>query len=262
MPRCPEKRVGYDQVAPTYDERFAHYALAQEGVGGALGGLVRELRAERALDVGCGTGHWLRIVRSAGCTVHGLDLSLGMLRRARSAGEADLVRGTAAALPFPPATFDLVFCVNALHHFADAALFVRNARELLRSGGALAVVGMSPRGGRDRWYLYDYFPGTRERDLERYPSCGAIADWMIDAGFGAVHWRVVEKLCDSRTGREILDEPMLQKKATSQLTLLTDEEYSAGLSRIRAAVAKAEAVREEIVFSVDISLHMVEGRLS
>jgi SAM-dependent methyltransferase len=261
MLRRPEKNVDYDQVAPTYDERFAHYAGAREGVGAALTAVIREVRAERAVDVGCGTGHWLRVVSSLGCAVYGFDLSLGMLRRARSAGAANLIRGNAADLPFGPATFDLVFCVNALHHFADAALFIRNARELLRRGGALAVVGMNPRGGRDRWYLYDYFPGTRERDLERYPSSGAIADWMIDAGFSAVRWQVVEKLCDSRAGKEILDEPMLQKNATSQLTLLTDEEYSAGIARIRAAVAKAEAVDEKIVFSADISLHMVVGRL-
>jgi hypothetical protein len=60
-------------------------------------------------------------------------------------------------------------------------------------------------------------------------------------------------------GRDILDEPMLQKNATSQLSLLTDEQYSDGIARIRAAVAKAEAIREEVVFSVDISLHMVAG---
>jgi ubiquinone/menaquinone biosynthesis C-methylase UbiE len=261
MPRRPERRVDYDQVAPIYDERFTHYAGAQEGIGAALAELVREVRAERVLDVGCGTGHWLRAVSALGCAVHGLDLSLGMLRRARSAGAANLIRGSAADLPFRPETFDLVFCVNALHHFADPALFIRKARERLRPGGALAVVGMNPHGGRDRWYLYDYFPGTRERDLDRYPSSGTIADWMIDGGFGAVRWRVVEKLCDSRAGREILDEPMLQKNATSQLTLLTDDEYSAGISRVRAAIAKAEAAHEEIVFSADISLHMVAGRL-
>jgi ubiquinone/menaquinone biosynthesis C-methylase UbiE len=261
MPKRREKNVDYDQVAPTYDGRFVHYAGAREGVGGALTELIREVRAERVVDVGCGTGHWLQVVGSLGCVVHGLDLSLGMLRRARSAGAANLIRGNAADLPFGPETVDLVFCVNALHHFAEAPLFIRNARELLRPGGALAVVGMNPHGGRDRWYLYDYFPGTRERDLERYESSGAIADWMVDAGFGAVRWQVVEKLCDSRTGKEILDEPMLQKNATSQLTLLTDEEYSAGIARIRAAVAKAEAVHEEIVFSADISLHMVVGRL-
>jgi ubiquinone/menaquinone biosynthesis C-methylase UbiE len=259
MPRGPERNVDYDQVAPTYDERFAYYAGAREGVGAALVSLIREVGAERALDVGCGTGHWLRILGSLGCAVHGLDLSLGMLRRARAAGVANLIRGNAAALPFSRPMLDLVFCVNALHHFADAALFIREARSLLRPGGALAVVGMNPHEGRDRWYLYEYFAGTRELDLERYPSPGTITNWMIDAGFDAVRWHVVERLRDSRVGREILDEPMLQKNATSQLSLLTDEQHSAGIARIRAAVAKAEAIREEVVFSVDISLHMVAG---
>ena len=84
-------------------------------------------------------------------------------------------------------------------------------------------------------------------------------DWMINAGFDLVRWRVVERLRDTRAGREILDEPMLQKNATSQLTLLTDEEYSAGIARIRAAIAKAETIGEEIVFPVDISLQLVAG---
>ncbi|MET0152606.1 MAG: methyltransferase domain-containing protein [Candidatus Binatia bacterium] len=255
MPRGPERNVDYDQVAPTYDERFAYYAGAREGVGAALVNLIREVDAERALDV----GYWLRILGSLGCPVYGLDFSLGMLRRARAAGVANLIRGNAAALPFSGPMLDLTFCVNALHHFADAALFIREARSLLRPGGALAVVGMNPHEGRDRWYLYEYFAGTRELDLERYPSPGTITNWMIDAGFDAVRWHVVERLRDNRVGREILDEPMLQKNATSQLSLLTDEQYSAGIARIRAAVAKAEAIREEVVFSVDISLHMVAG---
>jgi SAM-dependent methyltransferase len=259
--RRPDGKVDYDQVAPTYDQRFARYAGASEGVGAALVDVARQVSAQRALDVGCGTGHWARVLGSSACAVFGLDLSLGMLRRARSAGVADLVRGDAAALPFPPRTFDLVFCVNVLHHFADGALFVRNARALLRPGGALAVVGMNPHGGRDRWFLYDHFPGTRETDLERYPSSGAIVSWMIDAGLDAVRCGVVERLRSSRSGREILGDPMLERNATSQLILLTDEAYSAGIARIRAAVAEAEAAGEEVVFSADISLHMVTGLL-
>jgi hypothetical protein len=120
---------------------------------------------------------------------------------------------------------------------------------------------MNPHGGRDRWFLYDHFPGTRETDLERYPSSGAIVSWMIDAGLDAVRCGVVERLRSSRTGREILGDPMLEKNATSQLILMTDEAYSAGIARIRAAVAEAEAAGEEVVFSADISLHMVTGLL-
>jgi SAM-dependent methyltransferase len=254
-----KKRVNYDQVAPTYDKRFARYAGGREDIAGALIDLVGEVQARRVLEVGCGTGHWLSVLTPLDCKVYGLDLSRGMLSVARSADLPNLVRGSADANPFALAMFDLVFCVNALHHFADARHFIRQSRMLLQPGGALAVVGMDPHSGRDRWYVYDYFPGTRETDLRRYPSSSAITDWMIEAGFDSVRWRVAERLRYTRSGRDILDEPMLQKNATSQLTLLSDEEYSAGIARIQAAIAQVEAAGEEIVFAVDVSLQMVVG---
>jgi SAM-dependent methyltransferase len=259
MSRNFEKRVDYDKVAPTYDKRFACYAASPWGVAAALIDLAGELQAGRILETGCGTGHWLRVLNPLGCTVYGLDLSMGMLRLARSAGIPNLVRGIAESLPFPSAAFDLVFCVNALHHFAEAPRFIRQSRRLLRPGGALAIAGMDPRSRHDRWYLYDYFPGTQELDLRRYPSSGEIVNWMIDAGFDLLRWQVVERLHETRTGREILDDPMLQKNATSQLTLLSDQEYAAGIARIQAAIAQAEAHGGEAVFPVDVSLQMVVG---
>jgi SAM-dependent methyltransferase len=256
------KAVDYDQVAPTYDRRFVHYAGEGRGVGGALLDLARAIRAERILEVGCGTGHWLGILRQLGCHVYGMDPSAGMVQRAReSLGLASLVRARADAVPFRSGELDLVFCVNALHHFADPAGFIRAARVLLRPGGALSVIGMNPHAGRDRWDLYEYFPGTYETDLRRYPSSGALTDWMIAAGFDDLQWQVAERLVDTGVGRDILEEPMLQKQATSQLTLLTDAEYENGLARIRAAVAKAETAGEHLVFTVDISLAMVTGRV-
>ena len=252
--------MNYDQVAPTYDRRFAYYAGPRQGVGAALLRLARDVRAERILEVGCGTGHWLRILRSVAHRTYGVDLSLGMLMQARASTVSALVRAHANGLPFRCGTFDFVFCVNALHHFDDAAGFVRDARSLLRPGGVLSVIGMNPHAGRDRWYLYEYFPGTYEADLRRYPSSDVLTDWMIAAGFDGIRWQVAERLVDTRIGRDILDEPMLRKNATSQLTLLTDGEYEAGLARIRAAVAESEARGEERAFPVDISLAMVTAR--
>ena len=260
----PEKHVDYDQVAPTYDQRFAYYAGERKGVAAALLSLAYDVHAERILEVGCGTGHWLQILRPLGYQVYGLDSSFGMLQRARtraSYGLLHLVRATANALPFQRYLFDMVFCVNVLHHFDDPANFIRDARLLLRSGGALAVIGMNPHTGRDQWYLYDYFPGTLEADLRRYPSSGMLTDWMIAAGFDVVRWQVVERLLDTRVGRDIFAGPMLHKNSTSQLTLLTDEAYAGGIARIRSVVKRAEAAGEKLVFPVDISLAMVTGRL-
>ncbi len=258
IPKTSEKRVNYDEVAPTYDQRYA--VGEPKGIAAALIGLIRSMRAERVLEVGCGTGHWLAVVQLFVHRLYGLDLSLGMLQKAQQQQKAfSVIRGHANQLPFATGTFDIVFCVNALHHFDDPRGFVHDTRRLLRQGGALTVIGMNPHSSQDHWSLYDYFPGTYERDLHRYPSPGTITDWLTAAGFDKVGWRVAERIVETQIGRQILDHPILQRNGTSQLALLTDEEYATGRARIEAAIGKAETTGEALVFSADLSLAMVLG---
>jgi SAM-dependent methyltransferase len=250
--------VDYDRLAPTYDRRFADGD--QPRIAAALHALAHEQNAERILEVGCGTGHWLAGLASAARQVHGLDLSAGMLAQARRRhGAFFLARGRAGRLPYAPATFDLVYCVNALHHFEDPAAFVLEARRLLRPGGALAVIGTDPHSRQDAWYVYDYFPGTLQTDLARFPSSGAVLDWMAGAGFRRATWRPVDRIHDLKMGRAVLDDPFLQKQSCSQLALLSDQDYAAGLRRIEAALAHAEASGETAVFHSDLTLAMLTG---
>jgi ubiquinone/menaquinone biosynthesis C-methylase UbiE len=212
--------------------------------------------------VGCGTGRWLVELFPIAREVYGMDLSFGMLRQARQRAEPfSLICGHASHLPFPDSVFDLIFCVNAFHHFPQPAAFVAEARRLLRPGGALAIIGMDPHAGRDRWYLYDYFIGAYETDLRRFSSGGAVLDWVVATGFARVEWRVVEHIMGQHRGRAVLADPILQKHGTSQLALLTDEAYTAGMNRIRTALDEAEAAGNIKVFPVDISLTMVTGRV-
>lgn len=254
----PDERVNYDTIAPAYHHRYAVNSL--RGVATELHSLVQKCKAEAILEVGCGTGRWLAELRADARLVCGLDLSPGMLRQAREhLPEAPLVCGRANQLPFAEAAFDLVFCVNAIHHFDQPQVFIAEARRLLRPGGALAVICMDPHTGRDRWYLYDYFEGTREADLRRFPSGGMVLDWMTAAGFHSVEWQAAERIRNRLMGREVLDSHFLQKHGTSQLALLTDAAYTAGLSKIKAALAEAEAVGTTLVFPVDIWLTMLTG---
>ncbi len=257
----PEKNVNYDEAAAIYDRRFT--IGGRQEVAAGLVALAHDLQPERILEVGCGTGHWLATLQGRAHSVYGLDRSSGMLHKAHErAGAFQLVRGHANKLPFANQVFDLVFCVSALHHFDDPQSFVRDTRLMLRPGGALAIIGMNPHAGRDRWYLYEYFPGTQETDLRRYPSSGTLTDWMIAAGFDTVAWRVAARITDTRVGRAVLEDPMLQKNATSQLAVLSDEAYVAGVARIEAALASTPITGKEVVFPVDISLAMVTGKVS
>jgi SAM-dependent methyltransferase len=174
--------------------------------------------------------------------------------------QLDLVQGKAAKIALQGAAFDLVFCVNAMHHFDNPEAFVHEARRLLRPCGVLAVVGSNPHDGRGTWYAYDYFPGTWETDLRRFPSWGTVFDWMVDAGFEEIEWRVVHRIVDHKVGREVLNDPFLQKDACSQLALLSDEAYAAGLGRIEVAVEEAEAAGEKVIFPAEIHLSAIVGR--
>ncbi len=252
------KHVEYDEIAPTYDQRYD--ALKYEGIASTLLSLAGDASAGRILEVGCGTGRWLAELQTVAPRVYGLDTSSGMLEQANRDRRGCLICGRASHLPFSEAVFDLIFCVNAFHHFGEKREFIFQAREALRSGGTLAIIGMDPHSGRDSWYLYRYFEGTYETDLGRYPSPDSIGKWMTQAGFVQVRCSVAEHIVNSLRGREVLQSPFLKKHGTSQLALLTEEVYVAGLDRIKADLHEAEAAGETLQLVVDISLVLVTGR--
>ncbi len=254
-------KVNYDEIAGTFDARYTVESF--EGVFSKLCSLAGQVGSRGILEVGCGSGHWIARMKEAGHDIWGVDLSLGMLQQARAKyGASHLVQGTASMLPLRSQSFDLVFCINAIHHFARPQDFVREARRLIRPGGALAVTGMNPHAGRDRWYVYDYFPRTVEMDLRRYPSAGTVVDWMDNAGFDHAEWRIPHRIVHKLMGHKIFTDPALQKNGTSQLSLLTDEEYSAGIEWIKSAIAQAETKGESLRFEIDIWLAMVIGFVS
>lgn len=252
------KRVPYDRIAATYDERYSR--PPNPAVQLALRELARQYPTGRLLEAGCGTGHWLAELEPEGAWTVGLDLSSGMLHQARSrSADARLVCGRGELLPFREASFDLIFCVNALHHFERPDEFIFSARRVLRGGGTLAVIGMDPHEAGTRWYVYDFFPGTKEMDLQRYPSVERIATWMTAAGYREVETQVVERVAQRLIGREVLGDYFLGKNSTSQLILLSVQEYEAGMARIHAALKQSEASGEAREFPVELTIAMVKG---
>ena len=250
--------VDYEPIAPTYNQRYAANDL--QAVEAALRQLAVQSQAGRILEVGCGTGHWLPVLQSGASQVCGLDLSPGMLQQARRADAAlQLVCGQATQLPFRAQSFDLVLCVNAIHHFARPRRFLAEAKRLLRPGGALAIIGANPHPPHDRWYLYQYFAGVLETDQQRFASWGTLSDWLIAEGFDRLKWQMVQRLVNSKVGRAVLDDPYLQKANSSQLALLSDEAYAAGVRKIEAALVKTETQGKALVFPMDLHYAMLVG---
>jgi ubiquinone/menaquinone biosynthesis C-methylase UbiE len=250
--------VDYEQLAPVYDRRYVANPLS--GVGFALKSVVETIEARSVLEAGCGTGHWLNILQPVVTSIYGLDFSPGMLGQAKSWGKNfHLVRGRATELPFRDRVFDLVFCVNAIHHFGDPRAFIFEARRLLAGGGTLAVVGLDPHESKDSWYVYHYFDEAYQTDIQRFPTSQNLRTWMEAAGFEHLEMRIAEQIKRSWFGRDVFNDPFLKKESTSQLALLSDEAYAAGLERIEAAVSEAESGGGAIEFPSDLLLQMIIG---
>jgi SAM-dependent methyltransferase len=230
-------RVDYDRIAAQYESRYERndYLGFERALMAFVDGGEGSIHGD-VLEAGCGTGHWVRFFRESQIRIVGLDPSEGMLQVARARlTDARLVRARAEALPFPAASFERIFCVNALHHFGDPAAFFREARRVLGNGGGLLTIGLDPHTGRDRWWIYDYFPAALVEDRQRYLPAAKIRDLMQAAGFSACETREVQHRAAQMTAAEAERRGFLDRTSTSQLMVISDAEYEAGRERIRAA---------------------------
>ncbi|CAN5293080.1 hypothetical protein BH09PSE1_BH09PSE1_22140 [soil metagenome] len=93
------------------------------------------------VDVGAGTGIFTRQLAEAlpGVDVIGLEPSEAMRRRAGEAGGARYLDGAAEALPFADGSVRALTAAAAAHWF-DRTRFYAEAKRVLPSGGALAIL--------------------------------------------------------------------------------------------------------------------------
>ncbi|SDY10582.1 class I SAM-dependent methyltransferase [Halobellus clavatus] len=104
---------------------------------------------DRVVDLAGGTGRAARGLATVGYEPVVVDVSAGMLSRARAAGH-ETVRGDAERLPFGDDTVDAAVVVDALHHIPDPQAGLREAARVVRPGGVVAVQEFHPRGIRGR----------------------------------------------------------------------------------------------------------------
>jgi ubiquinone/menaquinone biosynthesis C-methylase UbiE len=246
-------RVDYDSIAGEYSSRYSlndYSGVSAALLGFCAAGLAPDRRL--ALEVGCGTGHWLQAVAECGGRPVGIDVSSKMLAIAQAAAAPLLARAQAEALPFRSQCVDRIFCINALHHFTDPFAFFVEAQRVLRPGGAVLTVGLDPHAGQDRWWVYDYFPETLIADRKRYLAAPAIRDMMTTVGFERPETREVQHLPRTLRMAEAESAGFLARASRSQFLVISDEEYESGLARIRAAAAGSP---EDFVLCADLRLY-------
>ena len=123
----------------------------------------------RFLDVGCGTGRWVRRYRELGFSPVGVDATIGMLRIARAHHtNAPLTVGLAYSLPFSDAAFDCVSDITVVQHipYELQPKALNEMVRVLKPGGRIILLELIR--GQDS-HIFPRQPQDWIREVE---SCG------------------------------------------------------------------------------------------
>jgi len=181
--RRRQVRAWFDESAPDYDwmnqaislgsgSRYRRETLLRAGLTAGMS----------ALDVACGTGvltaHAQTITGPAGMVI-GLDPSAGMLRQAGGRGVRRRVIGVAETLPFPDSRFDLLSMGYALRHVADLRTTFDEYRRVLKPGGRVLILEITPPEPGLRHRLLAFYMGRIVPLLARLGRRGRTSEVLM-----------------------------------------------------------------------------------
>ena len=97
---------------------------------------------ESLLDVGCGTGKVLSIIKDKfNSKVSGIDLSEGMIEKSREllGEDADLKVGDSEHLLWNDDTFDVIVCNESFHHYPNPIGVLKEMKRVLKANGRVII---------------------------------------------------------------------------------------------------------------------------
>jgi SAM-dependent methyltransferase len=201
-------------VQQQFGAHAAAYATSPvHAKGASLGRLVELVALQshwQALDIATGAGHTAAAFAPHVAHVLASDITGEMLEEARKLAAArglanmEVAVADAEALPFADASFDLVTCRIAPHHFPDVAKFVREVQRVLKPGGTFALVdnispdalstpGFSEAELADAAAAYNAFEKLRDASHGR---CLGLAEWtalIAASGLEVRHAEILPK---------------------------------------------------------------------
>lgn len=195
-------------VQEQFGAHAAAYATsAVHAKGASLARLVELVQPQgnwTALDVATGAGHTAAAFAPHVARVIASDLTDEMLaeaaKLAKGKGLANIetAKADAEALPFQDASFDLVTCRIAPHHFPNVARFVAEVARVLRRGGTFALVdniapdsestpGFAQPDLAEAARAYNAFEALRDPSHGRCLGLGEWSELLSGSGFKIVH---------------------------------------------------------------------------
>ncbi len=117
---------------------------------------VEQLKGLRILEIGCGSGRFLQVLKEHGALVYGVEPNTVAARIARQAG-LEVLRANFEDAELPPESFDRIYLIHALEHMRDPIQCLEKCSTLLRVGGTIVAAvpnydSPPSRFFRDAWF--------------------------------------------------------------------------------------------------------------
>jgi ubiquinone/menaquinone biosynthesis C-methylase UbiE len=150
----PDEREGYERVeivegydiwAPTYDGEHNPLIALEENI---TLDLIGDVKNQRVLDIGCGTGRYCELLAKRGANLVGIDPSSKMLECAKGKITPDckfeLHLGKIEDADFPDNHFDLIVSALTLGHIPELEPVMKKVSRIIKSRGQLIVSDIHP----------------------------------------------------------------------------------------------------------------------
>ncbi|MDD5423669.1 MAG: class I SAM-dependent methyltransferase [Candidatus Omnitrophica bacterium] len=128
------------------DDAKKAYGGYYKGLDTAIGGdgrfrwvsefLLKDIAGKAVLDVGCGEGSLLRMLKEKGNSVYGIDASESGKKSCEEKGvECAVVDTSSEKFPLKDDSFDVVLCLETLEHLENPHHCVWEMKRVLKEGG-------------------------------------------------------------------------------------------------------------------------------
>lgn len=158
----------------------------------------------RILDVGCGSGFFLRALDSKKWDRFGVELSVTAAEAAKKAlGKGHVFEGTLAQSAWPDASFDVVSFWSALEHTNGPRANLVEARRIITAGGSLIVQLPNSSSYQARFFGGDWFALDAPRHRYHF-TLPALERLLSETGFQIYEKTYFSKAHNSHALRQSL----------------------------------------------------------
>ncbi len=140
--KITENKAFFNKLAKNYDDLFGNYIKKMQL---KLINHVNIKNNSNVLDVGCGTGNFLKILEDSNknLNLYGIDISEKMLKIAKNKLKNTKLFINQAEKINSKEKFDYIFTTDAFHHLSNREMFVKKSYKALKKQGTIIIADLS-----------------------------------------------------------------------------------------------------------------------